>query len=252
VCRRYMQEFALAESEIAAVVLAHQEWGRHHPQAEMYNGDTIAVEDVLSSPQIASPLRALMCAPWRQAGTAGAFLVTTRERAADLNCIPVSILGVGEASGGEYLVDRVSLLRKEVVRGPQPSLTTTAAKACAKDAYEMANVTPSDMKVVHTNSRFAHTSMLMLEDLGFCPKGAAADYVTGGHVSPGGSLPFNTNGGPIAFGQSGVSAAMDGVIEVVRQLRGEALGLQVECELGLVHAGGGVHACHAAAVLRRS
>jgi hypothetical protein len=43
---------------------------------------------------------------------------------------------------------------------------------------------------------------------------------------------------------------MDSSIELIRQLRGEALGLQVDgAEVGFVHGMGGPLSCHAAAIL---
>jgi acetyl-CoA acetyltransferase len=236
ICRRYMHEYSVSEEQIAATAVQHQEWARHHPQAEKFEKGAISVDDVLNSREISSPLRLLMCAPWRRAGTAGAFLVTSRERAVDLDCKPIWILGSSELVIAESYIDRMSFRGVDPVMGLQPSLTTTATMVAAKDAYAMAGLTPLDMQIVHSVSNFAHISMMMLEDLGFCEKGGAADFMADGRTGPGGSLPFNTNGGMLSFGQGGVSCVMDGIVEVVRQLRGEALGLQVDCRLGVVQA----------------
>ncbi len=41
-------------------------------------------------------------------------------------------------------------------------------------------------------------------------------------------------------------------MECVRQLRGEAIGLQVpHLEVGLIHANGGMQACHSVTILSR-
>ncbi len=249
VCRRYMHEYGVSLEDLAAACVAHQEWGRHHPEAENYSKGPITVEDVVGSREIASPLREWMCSPSRRAGTAGAFLVTSAERAEDLDSTPIYILGVGEASGSEYLIDRLSLRGSHPLLGEQPTLTRTGAMSCVRDAYEMVGVSAADMQIVQSSSGYAHVSMMMLEDLGFCGKGEAADFIADGHTLPGGSLPYNTNGGMLSFGQSGGSCVMDGIMELVRQLRGEALGLQVNCDIGLAHAVGGPLSCHSAVIL---
>lgn len=236
ICRRYMHEFGASEEDVAAAAVAHQEWGRHHPEAEKYSKGSITVEDVLSSREIASPLRLWMCSTWRRAGTAAAFLVMSAERAADLDCTPVFILGAAELVMADSHIDRMSFRGSHPALGAQPSLTTTVTTACAREAYEMADVTAADMEIAQSTSNFAHMSMILLEDLGFCGKGEAAGFIRDGHVLPGGSIPYNTNGGMLSFGQAGVSCITDGIVETVRQLRGEALGHQVNCEIGIVQA----------------
>jgi acetyl-CoA acetyltransferase len=134
--------------------------------------------------------------------------------------------------------------------GKLPNLTTTSAVEASRQAYEMSGLQPADMQVVESGSNFPHMSLMMLEDLGFASKGAAAAFVSEGHCDPGGKLPYNTNGGYLGFGQAGISCVMDSIIELIRQLRGEALGRQVrDAEVGLVHGMGGPLSCHAAAIL---
>jgi acetyl-CoA acetyltransferase len=236
VCRRYMHDYGVTVEDVATASVVHQEWGRRHPEAEKYSKGPITVDDVLSSREIASPLTLWMCSIWRRAGTAGAFLVTTAERAADLDCTPIYILGSSEYVISDSYMDKMSFRGVHPLLGQQPTLTTTSTMAAARQAYEMASVSAADMQIAQTNSNFAHQSMIMLEDLGFCGKGEAAGFIADGHTSPGGSLAYNTNGGMLSFGQGGVSCIMDGEIELVRQLRGEALGLQVNCDIGLAQA----------------
>lgn len=249
VCRRYMHEYGVSAEDLAAAVVAHQEWGRQHPEAENYAGGPVTVADVLESREVASPLRLSMCSTLRRSGTAGAILVTSSERAADLDRTPIYILGVGELASHEYVIDRMAVRSSDPALGPQPSLTTTAAVASARDAYAMAGMGAADMQIAQAGASYAHVSMMLLEDLGFCGKGEAADFIADGHTSPGGRLPYNTNGGMLSFGHAGASTVMDGMIEAVRQLRGEALGGQVDCEIGIAHAAGGVLSCHSTAVL---
>jgi acetyl-CoA acetyltransferase len=247
--RRYMHEFGVTEEDFARAALTHQRWGLLHPLSERSYAGELTVDDVLESRIIATPLRRWMVAPWRRTGTAGAFVVTTAERARSLTSTPLAILGVGEYSTHENLSDRMSARGTHPVLGELPTLTTTGAKEAARQAYEMAGLTAHDVQVAETGSNFSHTIMMGLEDLGFCEKGEAAGFIADGHIDPGGSLPYNTNGGYLWFGQAGISCGMDSIVELIRQLRGQALGRQVEAEVGLVHGMGGPLSCHTVTIL---
>jgi acetyl-CoA acetyltransferase len=248
--RRYMHEYGVTETQLAQTAVSHQDWGMHHPHAERHYLGKITVEQVLESAVIAAPLRRFMCAPWRRAGTAGAFIVTTAERAADLQADPLYILGVGEMSTNEYVIDRMSLRGSHKFLGELPNLTTTSAVDAGRQAYEMSGLTPRDMHLVESGSNFPHMSQMVLEDLGFCAKGEAAAWIADGNGDPGGAMPYNTNGGYLSFGQAGISCVVDSIMELIRQLRGQALGLQVEnAEVGLVHGMGGPLSCHSTAIL---
>jgi acetyl-CoA acetyltransferase len=247
---RYMHEYGVREEDLARVAVAHQDWAVHHPYATKGPAGPITVEKVLSSPYIAKPFHLWDCAQRGPDGTAGAFVVTSAERARDHTDKPIYILGYGELSTHEYVTDRMALRSSPYDLGTLPNLTHTATREAARQAFEMAGLRPSDMDVVATASNFTITVMLALEDLGFCPKGGAASLVGGGRIDPGGDLPVNTNGGWLSFGQPGISCGMDSIMETVRQLRGEALGLQVSHpKFGVVQCGGGMLACHTVSIL---
>jgi acetyl-CoA acetyltransferase len=73
-----------------------------------------------------------------------------------------------------------------------------------------------------------------------------------GATDIGGRLPTNTNGGWLSFGQPGVSCVMDSIVEAMRQLRGQALGKQVEnVTTALVQAVGGMTACNSVTILSK-
>ncbi|MFT7502736.1 MAG: acetyl-CoA acetyltransferase [Gammaproteobacteria bacterium] len=54
---------------------------------------------------------------------------------------------------------------------------------------------------------FAHLPLYGLEDLGFCERGEAGDFVWERNTAPGGSLPMNTNGGGLSYMHSGMYGA---------------------------------------------
>ncbi|MNV42623.1 thiolase [compost metagenome] len=88
-----------------------------------------------------------------------------------------------------------------------------------------------------------------LEELGFCGRGEAGDFVAGGALAPGGRFPINTSGGGLSYGHPGMFG-MFLVIEAVRQLRGECGERQLpKAELALCHAPGLVFSCNTTMIL---
>src|SRR5690554_7193523 len=128
-------------------------------------------------------------------------------------------------------------------------LTITSAQQSGKLAFEMAQVTPAEVDIVELYDAFTINTLLFLEDLGFCKKGEAGDFVSNGGIAPNGHLPVNTNGG----GLSCVHPGMYGIfilIEAVRQLRGGCGERQVDgAELAVVHGNGGTLSSQSTAVL---
>jgi acetyl-CoA acetyltransferase len=66
---------------------------------------------------------------------------------------------------------------------------------------------------------FTFTTMLQLEDYGFCKKGEGGNYVSDGTIRLGGKRPNNTSGGHLC---EGYTHGLNRVIENVRQLRHDA------------------------------
>jgi len=93
--------------------------------------------------------------------------------------------------------------------------------------------------------------LVVLEDLGFAPKGEGGGFVTdgGGNLRLGGALPTNTDGG----GLSATHPGMRGLFllcEATRQLRGEAGDSQVPgAEVAVAHGSGGWLSTQATVVL---
>jgi acetyl-CoA acetyltransferase len=129
-----------------------------------------------------------------------------------------------------------------------PNLTTTGAMPASKQAYAMAGFGPAELDVVETMVPFTFLNMMVLEDLGFCEKGDGKNFVGGGGIDFDGGIPFNTNGGYLSFGQA--PNGMHMAIEALQQLRGEALGRQVDdAHRALVHFHGGPAAAHSVVCL---
>ena len=156
-------------------------------------------------------LMAQACLPAMRDG-GGAIVVVAPEVMKSLNRPKIKILGAGEAPKHQM--------------GGQVDLTYSGARWSGPAAFAEAGVTPKDIKYASIYDSFTITVLMLLEDLGFCPKGEGGRWVAEGHLRRGGRHPLNTDGG----GLSSCHPGMRGIfllIEATRQLRGQAGDVQV-------------------------
>ena len=79
--------------------------------------------------------------------------------------------------------------------------------------------------------------LMQLEELGFCGRGEATDFIADGGIEIGGRLPLNTHGGQL--GEAYIHG-MNGIAEAVRQVRGTSVNQVASVRNVLVTAGTGV------------
>ncbi|GIX47659.1 MAG: lipid-transfer protein [Candidatus Tectimicrobiota bacterium] len=202
---RYMMEYGVTSEQVAAVKVAHSKHASNNPKA--YYKKRYTVEDVLNSRWICKPLHLLDCCI--ETDNATALVVTSAERARDLRQRPIYIMGV---------VGRVTKKRGDWFYNDVP-ITSVAAKYAAERVFGMAGIGPEDVDITGSYDAFTFTTVLQLEDYGFCKKGEGGDYVSSGIIELGGRRPNNTSGGHLC---EGYTHGMNLVIENVRQLRGQA------------------------------
>ncbi|MHB1585462.1 MAG: acetyl-CoA acetyltransferase [Acidimicrobiales bacterium] len=230
--QRHMFEYGTTSEQLAEIAVGVREYAGLNPSAQYR--DPITVEDVVGSRMIADPLHKLDCCVISDGG--GAFVMTTAERARDLPKKPVHVLGAAGAQS-HWSISQM------------PDFTTTAAAACAPEAFGQAGVRPEDIDTLQIYDSFTITVLLLLEDMGFCEKGEGGAFVETGALRRGGRVPLNTDGG----GLSACHPGMRGIFlvnEAVRQLRGEAGEAQVpDCELAVACGSGGMLSCIGTVVL---
>ncbi|MGB3043354.1 MAG: thiolase [Xanthobacteraceae bacterium] len=231
---RHMKEFGTTPEQLAQVAVTQRQHAARTPGAQQTA--PITIEDVLNSKMVTTPYRKLDCSLISDGGAA--FVLTSAERAKALGIEkPIYILGGGEC----YTHEHIFLM---------PSLTTTGAVQSSGKAYAMAGYGPKDMHTAGVYDCFTGTVIMMLEDLGFCPKGEGGRFVADGQMTYGGQIPSNTHGGLLSFAHSGIPGSLFHFHEVVAQLRGECGERQVAgAELGLVHSLGAGFATNATTIL---
>lgn len=229
---RHMSTYGTTPEQLAKIAVDARRWAALNPRAK--NRDEITVADVLDSAMIASPLHKLDCCLVTDG--AGAFIVTSAERARDLARPPVYVLGASTATTHRMITQ-------------MPDLCVTPGAISGPHAFAMAGITPADVDVLMGYDSFTITQLLHYEDLGFCAKGEGGPFVEATDTGPGGTLPTNTNGGGLSYTHPGMYG-MFLVVEAVRQLRGECGERQVpDAEVAVAHGSGMVLSCMSTAVL---
>ena len=231
--QRHMAEYGTTREQLARVAMITREHARRKPGAHMTA--PLTIDDVLASKPITTPYHMLDCALVSDGGAA--LVLTSAERARDLRKKPVYLLGAGESYTQEHIFCA-------------ESITTTGARISGGKAYAMAGVGPGDIDVAGIYDCFTGTVIMMLEDLGFCKKGEGGPFVEAGHITFGGRIPINTHGGMLSYAHPGLPGGFFHIVEMARQLRGEADGRQVGgAELALCHSLGGGFATNATIIL---
>ena len=229
---RHMHEFGTTRRQLAQVAVSARQWARKN--ADAFMRDPLTVDDVLNSRMVSDPLTVRDACLVTDGG--GAYVLVRADRARDLPQPPVYVLGQGTAVWNRQI-------------SSMADLTVTAATQSGRDAYAMAGMGPKDIDVAELYDAFTINTLLFLEDLGFCAKGEAGAFVEEGNISPGGSLPVNTNGGGLSWGHPGMYGIF-AAIEGVRQLRGNAGDSQVAgAQTAIVHGNGGTMSSQSTAIL---
>ena len=229
---RHMHEFGTTREQLAEIAVAARQWALMNPKA--WEKEALTVDEVLRARMVSTPLTVRDCCLVTDGG--GALVVTSAARARSLKARPAYVLGVGEDLG-HYSISSM------------PDLTVTGAVRSGAAAYAMAGLEPDDIDVVQVYDAFTITTLLFLEDLGFCPKGEGGRFVADGAIAPGGRLPVNTNGGGLSYCHPGMYGVFV-MIEAVRQLRGEAGSRQVDgCETAIAHGNGGTLSAQSTVIL---
>jgi acetyl-CoA acetyltransferase len=246
---RYMHEYGVTPEQAAQVAVENRRWALHHPYAAMRSKGPITVEDVLSSRVIATPLRMLDCAVWYPGGIATAVVLTRADIAKERHAEQTWLAGFGQCNTHEWVGERMGGWGYAPFEDG-PDLIQTGASVAAKQAYAMSGLTPKDMDLAETSAPFSYANLMMLEEMGFCPRGEGGRFVADGGIAFEGGLPFNTIGGYLSFGQ--VAQGLYNLKELVDQLQGRAEGRPVPgAKAGIVHMHGGPLACHSVVILTK-
>ncbi len=222
--RRHMAEFGTTRQQIALVSVKNKRNASQNPLAQIRT--PVTLEEVLTSRPIADPLCLQDCSPVSD-GAAAAVLCSDR------------VIGRIGASRAVRLA--ASALRTGVVEAEPGSMAFEELTACtARAAYERAGVGPEEIHVAEVHDCFSIAEILRVEGLGLYGRGEYPAALERGEAAIGGPRPINPSGGLLGKGHPLGATGVAQVVELVRQLRGEAGVRQVDgARIGLAHCRGG-------------
>ncbi len=222
--RRHMVEFGTTRRQIALVSVKNKHNASLNPYAQFQKAVTL--EEVLTSRPIADPLCLQDCSPVSD-GAAAVILCSDRV---------IDRLGRGRA-----VRLAASALRTGVVEAEPGSMAFEELTArTARDAYERAGLGPEEIDFAEVHDCFSIAEILRVEGLGLYAPGEYPAALERGEAAIVGRQPINPSGGLLGKGHPLGATGVAQVVELVRQLRGEAGVRQIDgARVGLAHCRGG-------------
>ena len=233
--RRYMHEYGITVDDFANFSVNAHANGADNPLA-MYR-NRLKAERFASAPPVATPVTLFDAAPGGDG--AAAVVITSHERAQDMVPQPIRIAGSALATDTLALHDRKNMLHLR------------AAELSAQKAMQDAGVSHDDIDLFELHDSFTVMAALSLEAAGFAAPGEGWQLARDMEIGRNGRIPISTFGGLKARGNPGGATGMYQVVEVARQLRGQAGDNQVaNAKIGMAQNLGGSGATAVTHVLR--
>jgi acetyl-CoA acyltransferase len=222
---RRIDRYGWKPADFAGVVVKNRHHATGNPGAQYRQEMT--VEEVLGSRMISEPLTLPMCSP---IGDGAAALVLS-----------------GAPQHGAAIRVRASAL--SATGGSAPG---TVVQRAAVIAREQSGLSADDVDVIEVHDATASAELEAYEHLGLAAEGEGNRLIAGGRTVLGGALPVNPSGGLLSRGHPVGATGVLQIVELVNQLRGRAIGRQVDPQPRLAlaqNAGGFVEGDNAAAVV---
>jgi len=238
IAQRHMHEFGTKREHLSMVAVKNHKNGAQNPKAQFQR--EITLEQAVKGPMVAAPLNLFDCCSTTDG--ASAVLVVDAEIAKQFTDTPIYVGGFGTSSDYLAIHDRVS------------TVTLEGTKRASAQAYAMAGLAPKDVQAAEVHDCFTIAELLAYEDLGFCEKGKAGQFIEEGHTQIGGDKPVNASGGLKSKGHPIGSTGTGQAYEMFNQLRGtvQKPARQIKgAEIGLIHNVGGSGGTVAVTILRR-
>jgi acetyl-CoA C-acetyltransferase/acetyl-CoA acyltransferase len=238
IAQRHMHEFGTKREHLSMVAVKNHKNGAQNPKAQFQR--EITLEQAMKAPIVASPLNLFDCCSTTDG--ASAVLVCDADIAKQFTDTPIYVTGFGASS--DYLA----------IHDRQNTTTLEGTKKASERAYKMSGLGPKDIQAAEVHDCFTIAELLAYEDLGFCEKGKAGQFIEEGHTQIGGDKPVNPSGGLKSKGHPIGSTGTGQAYEMFNQLRGtvQKPPRQVKgAEIGLIHNVGGSGGTVSVTIMRR-
>ena len=224
IARRCMHEGIATREQIASMAVNSHAHGALNPNAQFRKA--ISLDTVLRSSVVADPLTVFDCAPITDG--AAAVVLCPMSIAKKYTDRPVKVAASTQAS------DTLALFQRKDIT------TFSATVTAAKQAYALAKIGPQDIAVAEVHDHFTIEGILALQDLGLFKRGEAGKALMDGQAAIGGKVAVNTSGGLKACGHPIGATGVAQIVEITKQLRGDADKRQVpNAGYGLTQSVGG-------------
>ena len=211
--RAHMEKYGTTREQLAHVAVKNHANGVLNPDAQFPM--KITVDTVLNSVEVADPLRLMDCSPVTDG--AAAVIVCPLDMASKFSkATPVRV--AASAMG----TDTIALHS----RSDLTFLNSTAT--AAEKAYATAGVGPRDIDVTEVHDCFTIAEICVTEALGYFEKGQGGPAAEAGATARDGEYPVNPSGGLKSKGHPVGATGAAQVVEIVKQLRGDAGDRQIK------------------------
>ena len=201
--RHYMDSHEIARDDFGKLCVAQRSNALKYPHALMKK--PLTLNEYMNARLIADPIALYDCV--MPCAGAEAFLVMTESDA--------------RASKLPFAAVRSTIERHNAF--PEDPVQLRGGWALDVDEFwAMAGMGPDDVDLLQTYDDYPVISVMQMEDLGFCEKGAAQSFIRENTFEVDGSFPHNTSGGQLSVGQAGAAGGFLGLVEAIRQLTGGA------------------------------
>jgi len=165
------------------------------------------LHDPGANPVVAWPMHLYDCCPISDG--ASCVLLVAEKIARSFTDNPLYVVGIGQGSGkGLHAKDDLTYFE--------------ATRYAAKEAYELSRLKPEDVQIAEVHDCFSIAEILHIEDLGFFKPGEGYKAVEEGLTRLNGAKPINTSGGLKCKGHPVGATGTGQLVEIWKQLRGEA------------------------------
>ncbi|MBW3664146.1 MAG: lipid-transfer protein [Actinobacteria bacterium] len=224
--QRYLHDSGTTSQDLGRVAVAMRKHAATNPAAYFFERP-ITLDEHQASRWVVEPLRLLDCC--QETDGAQAIVVTSLERARSLRRPPAVVAAAAQGSA-DHQQQMTSYYHGDITRLPEMHLV-------GEQLWRQAGIEPADIQTAMIYDHFTPEVLRQLEELGFCGRGEAKDFVADGGIELGGRLPVNTHGGQLG---EAYLHGMNGVAEGVRQVWGTSVNQVADVEHVLVTAGTGV------------
>jgi acetyl-CoA acetyltransferase len=183
---RYLEKNGQKREKMVTLAVTQRNHGLKNPHS--YFKVPLTAEDYFDSRMVAYPFCLYDCDIPVQGAVA--VVLTTAERARDLEPRPAYLAGYGERLKFE-VAGRIGSLANYMEGG----------RSSAELTWQRSGFGPKDVDVAQIYDGFSASVLYGLESYGFCKEGEALDFIQDGRMALDGELPINTFGGSLSTGR---------------------------------------------------